>query len=327
MKRVLSGVQATGNLHLGNYLGAFKPWVEWQDKAEAFYFIPNLHSLNVRPDPKQLLEDTYNNAAWLLAAGIDPKRSVIFVQSEIAAHAELSWILYNFVTMGELSRMTQYKDKSERFGDYGQIAALFNYPVLMAADILLYDTNFVPVGEDQKQHVELARDVAIRFNNLYGPVFTVPEPALDKQGNRIMNLQDPTKKMSKSDPDQLGRVNLLDSEAEIRKKIKKAVTDSGSTVAAGKDRPALTNLLNIYAALSGRELAAIEADFKGKGYGDFKASLADVVVGALLPLQQGYNKLAMERTELRHILDAGAAKAGAIADRKLGEIKEKLGLL
>lgn len=327
MKRVLSGLQATGTLHIGNYLGAMKPWVKWQEEGEAFFFVPNLHSLNIRPKPEDLLKDTYDNVAWLMATGINPDKAVIFAQSQVPAHSELFNILNNFVTMGELARMTQYKDKSVRFGTEGQLVGLYEYPVLMAADILLYDATTVPVGEDQKQHVEIARDIAGRFNNLYGETFVVPEPSLPEYGERVMNLQDPSKKMSKTDPDALGRVDILDDETAIRSKIQKAVTDSGSTIEAGKDKPALTNLLEIYAAFSGDEVEDLVKKYKGKGYGDFKKDLADVIIKELTEVQARYREYSADKAKIESILKSGRAKASEIANKKLAQVKTKLGLL
>lgn len=327
MKRFFSGIQATGNLHIGNYLGAVKPWVDYQSEGETIYFVPDLHSLNVRPEPELLRQETLANVAWMVAAGMDTDKTVLFVQSAVPAHAELCWILNNYVTMGELSRQTQYKDKSAKRGSDGQIAALFTYPVLMAADILLYSPTHVPTGEDQKQHVELARDIAERFNNIYGETFVMPEPLVREIGARIMSLQSPENKMSKSDDQQGGNVLLLDSEDVIRSKFQRAVTDSGSTIEVSDDKPAITNLLQIYAAFSDKTVPEVESEFAGKGYGDFKQTLGNLVVKNLVPVQQKYNELMNNQDKLMAIIDSGNKKAQNIAGKKLSEVKKKIGLL
>lgn len=326
MKRILSGVQATGKMHIGNYLGALKPWAALQGQGETFYFIPDLHTLNLRPDPKELRQATFSTVAWLLAVGIDPEQSVIFQQSRVPAHAELAIILDNYVTMGELQRMTQYKDKSAKRGAEGQVAGLFTYPVLMAADILLYDTNIVPVGDDQRQHVELARDIATRINNLYGEVFIVPEPQIEKVGARVMSLQDPSTKMSKSDPDQSGCLLLLDDAETIKTKIKRAVTDSGSAIEASDDKPALTNLLQIYAAITDRPITDIVTDYTGSSYGEFKTSLSEIIIEALLPVQSRYQQLIANENHLTDILEQGSHKANMLAEQKLAKIQAIIGL-
>jgi tryptophanyl-tRNA synthetase len=326
MKRILSGIQATGDLHIGNYLGMMKPCAELQKQGETFYFIPNLHSLNVRPNADKLRRDTLANVAWLLALGIDPDKSMIYAQSQIPAHSELCWVLNNYVTMGELSRMTQYKDKSGKWGAEGQLVGLFAYPVLMAADILLYEAELIPVGEDQKQHVELARDVATRFNNAHGQTFVIPK-ALMAGVARVMSLQDPATKMSKSDPDQSGVVRLLDDPDVIRDKVRRAVTDSGSEVQASDDKPALTNLLAIYAGFSGLAVSQLEEQYAGQGYGKFKTDLADLLVEQIEPLQKRFAELMEESAELETILARGAQRASAIANDKLLEVKAKIGLL
>lgn len=327
MKRILSGVQATGTLHLGNYLGALKPWAELQHDGEAFYFIPNLHSLNVRPKPEELRQGVYDTVAWLLAAGIDPAKSKIFVQSQVPAHSELCWILNNFVTMGELERMTQYKDKRARFGDAGQLVALFTYPVLMAADILLYDANLVPTGKDQIQHVEITRDIAERFNRLYGPIFTIPETWTPETAASVMNLQNPERKMSKSDPDANGKIDLLESTASAQKKIMRAVTDSGSEVKAGTGKPALTNLLHIYAGLSGKTIAQLESEYAGKSYGDFKAGLAVIVGESLEALQNKYHEIKVDQSYVYRVLEEGRVATNELANAKLTAVKTALGLI
>ena len=329
MKTVLSGIKPTGDLTLGNYIGGMKHWAAMSQEGgvEHFFFIPDLHALNARPEPKQLNYDTRSMVAWLLAAGVDPEKSYIFAQSQVPAHAELSAILSNYTTMGELSRMTQYKDKAQKAGETGQLVGLFIYPVLMAADILLYDATEVPVGDDQKQHVELTRDVATRFNNLYGASFTVPDALIPKQGARIMNMQDPTKKMSKSDTDDGGSIYLTDDAKTIEKKVMRAVTDSGSVVSSGADKPALSNLLVIYSELSGKSVPELEEQYAGKGYGDFKTDLAALVVGTMEPIQKKHDLLMDEGKEIDLALERGRKRANEVANAKLAEIKAKIGLI
>lgn len=329
MKRVLSGIKSSGDATLGNYLGAIKRWVELQDQpdTEQFYFVPNLHALTTRPEPSDLHRDTLSNSAWLVAAGLDPSKVTLFVQSQLPVHSELSWILSNYVTMGELNRQTQFKDKSRKGGGEGQLVGLYTYPVLMAADILLYDANEVPVGDDQVQHVELARDIATRFNNLYGETFVVPKATKPEVAARVMNLQDPASKMSKSDDDHSGNVMLADSPEVITQKIKRAVTDSDSEVKAAPDKPAVTNLLDIYAAVTGDKVGEIEQRYQGKGYGDFKTDLAEAVVKHLQPIQKRHRELLANETELLAILEDGRSKAAAIAEAKLSQVKQILGLL
>jgi tryptophanyl-tRNA synthetase len=330
MKRVLSGVKPTGDLTLGNYIGAMKRWVAMsrQEGVEHFWFVPNLHALTTRPNPEELKYNTRSAVAWLMASGIDPAMSYIFVQSQIPAHSELTWILNNYATLGELNRMTQFKDKSAKQGSEGQLVGLYDYPVLMASDILLYDADEVPVGEDQKQHVELTRDIATRFNNLHGETFKVPEPTVQAEGARIMDLQDPSKKMSKSDADTSGCILLADEPAVIEKKIMRAVTDSGSQVSAGADKPALNNLLVIYSTLSGKPIDRIEEDYAGKGYGEFKKDLAKVVADELAPLQAKHVQLMKPGNDkIDQALEHGWWRASELANAKLAEVKELLGLL
>jgi tryptophanyl-tRNA synthetase len=323
MKIVFSGAQASGEMTIGNYLGAFRHFAPLQDEADqTLYCVVDLHAITVPQDPKILRKNIYNAVASLLASGVDPKKSIVFVQSEVSEHAELTWILNSIATVGEVSRMTQYKEKAE--GKDSVSVGLFDYPVLMAADILLYDTTSVPVGEDQKQHLELTRDLAIRFNNRFGKTFVVPEPEIAKEGARIMSLQDPGKKMSKSDPSELSYVLLTDSDEAIRDKFKRAVTDSGTETKAGKDKPTLTNLLTIYSLCADKSVAEIEKEYAGKGYAEFKAGLAEVVVQKLKPIRekiQGYSE-----TELDKILADGAERAREIASKKLVEVKKKVGL-
>lgn len=323
--RALSGIQATGGFHLGNYVGAVKIWVDSQDKYhDNFYFVPDLHSLNTSPDPKEFKQTTYDAVALLLAAGIDPKKSVVYVQSSIPANSELFNILNNYVTVGELERMTQFKDKVKR----AQWAALLEYPVLMTADIILYDVDVVPVGADQKQHVELARDIAERFNKRHGDTFKLPKPVISEVGSRIMNLQDPSKKMSKSDNDSLGTVYMADSPEEIKRKISRAITDSDDRVVADKaKKPGITNLLEIYSVMASVPIAELEKQYKGIGYGKFKSDLAEVIINVLKPLQQKFEKLRQDKDYLAKVLKEGKAKAEPIAQKKLSEVKQKIGML
>jgi tryptophanyl-tRNA synthetase len=330
VKRVVSGIKPTGELTLGNYIGAMRRWGQMSadPDREHFFFVPNLHALTIRPDPETLRQDSRSTVAWLLASGVDHDHSYIFMQSQVPAHSELMWILNNYTTMGELNRMTQFKDKAGKNGSDGQVAGLFDYPVLMTADILLYDADEVPVGEDQKQHVELTRDIATRFNNIHGDVFKVPLPTVQAEGARIMNLQDPSKKMSKSDTDDSGNIFLADDESMIEKKILRAVTDSGSVVSSGADKPAMTNLLVIMSVLTDKPIAELEEKYAGVGYGDFKKELVEVVVHALRPLQHMHDQLMHEGNDkIDRALEHGWWRASELANAKLGHVKEVLGLL
>jgi tryptophanyl-tRNA synthetase len=324
-KRALSGIQATGNITIGNYLGALRQWVKAQDEyAENFYFIPDLHTLTARPNPADLTEAIYATTAWLLAVGIDPKRSVVYAQSQIPAHAELCWILNSYVTMGELSRMTQYKEKSSK---RGQLVGLFTYPVLQAADILLYDAHVVPVGEDQVQHIELARDIAERFNNQHGDTFVLPEANVSKASARVMDLQDPLKKMSKSDEQShLGAIRMLDSPEQVRDKVSRAVTDSDSQIKLSTDKPGVSNLLNILASLTDQTAEAVAKTYQGKSYKDLKTDLAEQLVQILQPMQASYQKLIADKPRLKKVLADGREQANKIAEAKLAEVKQKIGL-
>ena len=327
MKRVLSGIQPSGNPHIGNYFGAMQRWAAEQDGQENFFFVPNLHALTSRTNPTELHKLTFETVAWLLAAGVDPDKSTIFVQSQVHEHAELAWILNNFATMGELSRMTQYKDKSLKQGSDGQYVGLFDYPVLMAADILLYHANEVPIGDDQKQHVELTRDIAERFNNLYGETFTVPEAVVRAEGARIMSLQNPERKMSKSDADDGGCIYLMDDDETIRIKIKRAVTDSGSVVQASDDKPAIGNLLTIFSLTTGSTVERLESDYAGKGYGVFKADLADALVAKFSPMRQAFSDHYGDQAIIEEVMATGRFAAEVIAMATLDDVKAKLGLL
>ncbi|TAK95423.1 tryptophan--tRNA ligase [Patescibacteria group bacterium] len=324
-KRIFSGVQPSGNLHIGNYLGAIKNWVELQEQYDSIFCVVDLHAITVPQDPKVLRQKTIELAKLYLAAGIDPQKSKIFVQSHVPEHAELAWILNTITKVSELERMTQFKDKAGKQNREGVGMGLMDYPVLMAADIILYDTNLVPVGEDQTQHVEITRTLAERFNQKFGETFVVPEAFVTREGKRIMGLDDPTKKMSKSADSEYSYIALTDSEELIRKKIKKAVTDSGSEITYSEDRPAIRNLMNIYSLLGDQSISDIAAKYAGKGYADFKSDLADIVVESLRPFQERFNKLSDE--QVLEILKDGAKRVRPLAAQKLSEVKQKLGFV
>ncbi|MDD5927514.1 MAG: tryptophan--tRNA ligase [Firmicutes bacterium] len=324
MKRVFSGVQPTGNIHLGNYLGALKQFVELQEDHECIYCIVDMHAITVPQDPKELRKHILDVAALYLAVGVDPKKSIVFVQSDVPGHAELSWVLTCNSYTGELSRMTQFKDKSKN--KESAPTGLFSYPVLMAADILLYDTDIVPVGNDQKQHIELCRDIAIRINNKYKKTFVVPDGRFLKEGARIMALDDPTKKMSKSAENIHSRISLLDEPSKIKKSIMKATTDSDGVVKFDvENKPGISNLLNIYSVLSGMTIPELETKYEGKGYGDFKKDLAEVVVAALAPIKERYEQI-RHSDELIEVLKDGASRADVIAKQTMKRVKENFGL-
>ena len=324
MKRVFSGVQPTGNIHLGNYLGALKQFVELQDDHECLYCIVDLHAITVPQDPKALREHILDVAALYLAVGIDPKKSIVFVQSDVSGHSELSWVLTCNSYTGELSRMTQFKDKSKN--KESAPTGLFTYPVLMAADILLYDTDIVPVGNDQKQHIELCRDLAIRINGKYKNTFVVPDGRFLKAGARIMALDDPTKKMSKSAENIHSRISLLDEPSKIKKSIMKATTDSEGIIRYDvENKPGISNLLTIYSVLSGISIEDLEKKYEGKGYGDFKKDLVEVTVNALAPIKARYEEIRHSQ-ELLDVLEEGAQKADAIAKKTMTRVKENFGL-
>ncbi len=324
-KRVFSGIQPTGNIHIGNYLGAIKYWVSMQEDYDNVFCIVDLHAITVPQDPKVLNAKIREVSGLLMAAGIDPERSILFVQSHVSAHSELAWLLNCFIPMGWMQRMTQFKEKSVKQKEQVSVG-LFDYPSLMAADILLYRTDVVPVGEDQKQHVELARDAAQRFNNIYGETFVVPEPLIPDVGARIMGLDDPTVKMSKSEAGSGHAINLLDSPDMIRSKIMKATTDSQRDILYDESRPGIFNLLSIYQTITGEPEKEIEARFEGKGYGEFKKVLAEVVIEGLRPLQERYKELTAEPGLIDSILKAGAAKARPLAEKMLSEVQKKVGL-
>lgn len=321
-KRIFSGAQPTGELHIGNYLGALKNWVALQDRYESFYCIVNLHAVTLPQDPKTLRQKTLDLARIYLAAGIDPDRSTVFIQSDVAAHAELTWVLSCIARMGELERMTQFKDKGKGNAERAGVG-LFTYPVLMAADILLYQTDLVPVGQDQKQHLELTRDLAERFNRDFGETFKVPEPYIPPVGANILSLQDPTKKMSKSDENAAGAIFLLDDADTITKKIKRAVTDSGTEINFDENRPAIRNLLTIYQLLTGKTADECVAHFVGKGYGQLKGELAEASVEFLRPFQERVKQY--DDDSLRKILDDGADKASSVASTTLKTVYERMG--
>ena len=324
MKRVFSGVQPTGNIHLGNYLGALKQFVELQEDHECIYCIVDMHAITVPQDPEVLKEHILDVAALYLAVGVDPEKSIVFVQSDVPGHAELSWILTCNSYTGELSRMTQFKDKSKN--KESAPAGLFTYPILMAADILLYDTDVVPVGNDQKQHIELCRDLAVRVNGKYPDTFVIPDGRFLKEGARIMALDDPYKKMSKSAENIHSRISLLDDPAKIKKSIMKATTDSEGVIRFDtENKPGISNLLNIYSVLSGTSIADLEKKYEGKGYGDFKKDLVEVTVKALTPIRERFEEI-RNSEELIRILREGAGKADAIAKKTIERVKGNFGL-
>jgi tryptophanyl-tRNA synthetase len=324
---MLSAVTPSNLITIGNYLGAIKNWVRDQQEFDCVFFATDLHAITVRQDPKELLDRTRLAIATYIAAGVDPEKALLFVQSHVPQHAELAWILTCFTYMGELSRMTQYKDKSAKQGQ-NIPAGLFSYPVLMAADILLYQTDLVPVGEDQKQHVEITRDIAIRMNNIYGAdTFRVPEVSIPKIGARIMSLQNPSAKMSKSDADPNATVYLTDGDEVIRKKIKRAVTDSGSEITDDEAKPGVRNLLTIQSAFTGKAIPALVASYAGRQYGHLKVDTAEIVAAAVAPIRQKTEQLLADRAYLDGILKKGAERARERAERTLAPLKERLGFI
>jgi len=325
--RVFSGVQPSGNLHIGNYLGAIKQFAELQEKNEAFFCVVDEHAITAPQEPEILRKKTLEVAKLYLACGISPEKSIIFIQSHIPAHAELGWILNTFTPLGELERMTQFKEKKEnKKAGSGVLAGLLNYPTLMAADILLYQTDIVPVGEDQVQHLELTRSLAERFNNKFGETFKIPKPTLNKNSARVMGLNNPDKKMSKSADSKNDYITLLEEPDEIRRKIKIAVTDSGSEIKFNpKEKPAISNLLAIFSAFADKDIKTLEKEYAGKNYAQFKKDLAEVVVERLSPIQKKYGELSDE--SVLDILRKGAEKAEAIASKTLGDIRGKIGFV
>ena len=326
---LLSGMQpSASSLHLGNYLGALRQWVAMQETHNAYYVIVDLHAITVPQDPKELLENTRRTAAQYIAAGLDPQRATLFVQSHVPAHAQLAWVLNCITGFGEASRMTQFKDKSQKGGVEVSSVGLFTYPILQAADILLYRPKSVPVGEDQRQHLELTRDLAMRFNSRFGKTFEVPEAHILKETAKIFDLQDPTAKMSKSTQDPKGLINLMDEPAQITKKIKSAVTDTDGEIRFDREaKPGVSNLLGIFSAVTGKSMESIETEFAGKGYGDLKGAVADAVVALTEPIQARTKELLSDSAELDRLLALGAEKASEIAEQTLADVYQKLGFI
>ena len=325
-KRVFSAIQPSGMLTLGNYLGALKNWKDMQNEYDCLFAVADLHAITVRQEPAKLRQQIYTTAALLLAIGLNPQESIIFIQSQVSAHSQLAWLLSCYTQFGELSRMTQFKEKSQKHADNIN-AGLFSYPALMAADILLYNSDLVPVGADQKQHVEITRDVATRFNNIYGNVFIIPEPYIPKIGARVMSLQEPTKKMSKSDDNINSWVAILDNPDDIMRKFKRAMTDSDAKVCVGEGRNGVNNLIGIYSAITHKTADEVDAEFEGKGYGDFKKSVGEVVVEELRPVREKYEYYIKDKKELEAIYKIGAEKAERIANRTLGKAMKKIGFV
>ena len=323
-KIIYSAVQPSGNLTIGNYLGAIRNWVRLQDEYDCFYAIADLHAITVRQEPAELRRRTLELAALYLACGIDPEKCALYVQSQVPQHAELCWVLNTIAYVGEMSRMTQFKDKSRKHADNINMG-LMDYPVLMAADILLYGTQCVPVGADQKQHVEIARDLAIRFNNRYGETFTVPEPLIMRSGAKICSLQEPTKKMSKSDENPNASVYLTDDRDTILRKLRRAVTDSGSEIRFSEDKPGVSNLLTIYSVFRGCTVEEAEREFAGKGYGDLKTAVGETVADVLAPVQAEQKRLLSDKTYLQEVLSSGAEKAYKAARRTLSKVYRRVG--
>ena len=325
-KTIFSGIQPSGKITLGNYLGAISNWVELQEEYNNYYCIVDMHAITVPQVPKDLRENTLLLLSQYLAAGIDPEKSTIFIQSHVPQHVELAWVLQTMTYMGELGRMTQYKDKSAKGGE-NLNSALFTYPVLMASDILLYSTDLVPVGEDQKQHLELARDVAQRFNNRYSETFKVPEVYIPKVGARVMSLQEPTKKMSKSDENENGYISLMDSNDVILKKVKRAVTDSVGVVNYSDEQPGIKNLLEICSKFEKISPLALAARYEGKGYGDFKADAAEIIAEGIRPVRDKANEYLSDKAYLEEIYSLGAQKAEAVASKMVSKVYKKIGFI
>lgn len=325
-KRIFSGIQPTGVMTLGNYLGAVRNWAQLQEDYDCTYCIVNMHAITVRQEPAKLRKNTLDAYALMLACGIDPEKSIAFIQSHVRTHAELAWVLNCYTQFGELSRMTQFKDKSAKHADNIN-AGLFDYPVLMAADILAYQADLVPVGIDQKQHLELARDIAIRFNNLHGNVFTVPEPYIPEAGAKIMSLQEPTKKMSKSDENVNAFITILDDEDTIIRKFKRAITDSEAEVVYREGKDGINNLMNIYSVITGKSYDDIAKEFEGKGYGDFKLAVGETVADALKPVRERFAALQADKSYLESCYRHGAEQALAISARTLDKVYKKIGFL
>ncbi|MGB6976103.1 MAG: tryptophan--tRNA ligase [Gammaproteobacteria bacterium] len=324
---ITSGITISGHLNIGGYIGALKQWLALQNHYRCIFFLADMHAITVRQDSQLLRERASEMLALYIACGIDPEKNILFVQSHVPATNQLSWILNCFTYMGELNRMTQFKDKSRRHAANINVG-LFDYPVLMAADILLYDTNLVPVGEDQKQHLELTRDLAMRFNSLYGDIFTIPEPYIPELGARIMSLQDPNKKMSKSDEDPNNYLTLLDAPDQIRNKIKRAITDSGKEVRYDQEqKPGIANLLTIFSAITQQSIPQLEQNYTGNGYGVFKNDLAEALVAFLAPIQERYSEIRQEAGYLQKIMQQGSEKAQQLAAKKLQQVYEVIGFI
>ncbi len=325
-KIIFSGAQPSGKLSIGNYIGALKNWVDLQDAYNCFYCVVDMHAITVKQDAAELRRRTLETLAVYIACGIDPEKVTLFVQSHVSAHAELAWVLGCSTMFGELSRMTQFKDKAKKYSQNVN-AGLFTYPVLMAADILLYNADLVPVGIDQKQHIELARDIADRFNTQYSPTFTVPEPYMPKVGTKIMSLADPTKKMSKSDPNPSANINILDTKDEIIKKFKKAVTDSEALVKYDTERPGIANLMSIYSVFTGKSFDEIEKEFEGKGYGDFKLAVGEACADSLAVIRERFEQLMSDKAYLESVMKDGSEKAARVAYKTLSKVYRKVGFL
>lgn len=323
-KILFSGMQATGKLTLGNYAGALRNWVNLSDEYKCFYSVVDLHSITVRQNPAELRKNARNVLMTYIAAGLDPEKNCIYYQSHVSGHAELAWILNCFTYMGELNRMTQFKDKIAKHKDNIN-AGLYTYPVLMAADILLYQADVVPVGADQLQHLELTRDIAQRFNNIYGDVFTIPEPYLGKAGTRIMSLQDPSSKMSKSDENENGCIYVMDDTDTIMRKFKRAVTDSGSEILYKDEKPGVKNLINIYCAMTGKTPAEVEKEFDGKGYGEFKTAVGESVCAVLAPIHDEFARLSKDKAYVDGIIEKNAKEAQYYANKTLRKVQKKVG--
>lgn len=323
-KTIFSGMQPSGYVTLGNYLGALRNWTKLQDEYNCLYCIVDMHAITVRQDPVKLRQQARTLLMQYIAAGLDPEKNIIYYQSHVPQHAELSWVLNCFTYMGELNRMTQFKEKSQTHADNIN-AGLFTYPVLMAADILLYQTDLVPVGEDQRQHLEITRDIATRFNGIYGDVFKIPEAYIGKVGARVMALQDPTKKMSKSDENKNNSIALLDEPSVIMSKIKKAVTDSDNEIRYGEDKPGVSNLLNIYCAVTDKKIAEAEREFASSNYGQFKTAVGEAVVASLEPIQQKVRELEKNKDYIDGIIKTNAERAQAIARKTLSKVHRKVG--
>lgn len=324
---IFSGIQPSGELSVGNYIGSLRNWVQLQDDYECIYCVVNEHAITVRQDPKELLDRSLNTLALFIAAGVDPSKSTIFLQSHVPAHCQLSWVLNCYTQVGELNRMTQYKDKSKRYAD-NVTAGLFDYPVLMAADILLYQADLVPVGDDQKQHIEITRDIATRFNNIYGQTFTLPKGYFPKAGARVMSLQEPLKKMSKSDDNQNNVIRILEDPKSILKKMKKAVTDSDNPPVIAYDwenKPGVSNLLEILSASTGTPVEDLVEKYKGQMYGTFKCEVGEAVVAMLEPVQQRYKEIRQDVSYLNEVLKDGAKKASERAEKTLEDVYKKIG--